>query len=33
VGAGIFMKIFIVIGLFKAVQAAIAYQKDQALAT
>jgi hypothetical protein len=32
-GAGIIMKIFVVIGLFKAVQAAIAYQKDQALAT
>jgi hypothetical protein len=29
-GAGWFMKIFIVIALFKAVQAAFAYQKEMA---
>lgn len=31
-GAGLIMKVFIVIALFKAVQAAIAYQKEQATA-
>jgi hypothetical protein len=30
--SGLIIKIFIVIGLFKAVQAAIAYQKDLAVA-
>ena len=31
--SGLIIKAFIVIGLFKAVQAAIAYQKEQALAS